>query len=110
MSGIEQIIGVPLFTRFSRGVTLTDAGLNLLDHACQILAAVEEAESDLLAFAKKGLLKRPIKLALLPSWGTSLAPAIIAATAQELLGLKIEVRHRQPEGHRMSLWKNTTST
>lgn len=27
-----------------------------------------------------------------------------------LLGLKIEVRHRQPEGHRMSLWKNTTST
>ena len=27
-----------------------------------------------------------------------------------LLRLKLEVRHRQPEGHRMSLWKNTTST
>ena len=28
----------------------------------------------------------------------------------EDLGLKIEVRHRQPEGHRMSPWKDTTST
>jgi hypothetical protein len=27
-----------------------------------------------------------------------------------LLGLKIEVRHRQPEGHRMLPWKDTTST
>jgi predicted helicase len=30
--------------------------------------------------------------------------------ADNLLRLKLEVRHRQPEGHRMSLWKNTTST
>jgi len=34
----------------------------------------------------------------------------VGATVVLELGLKIEVRHRQPEGHRMSLWKNTTST
>ena len=31
-------------------------------------------------------------------------------TVADVLGLKIEVRHRQPEGHRMLPWTDTTST
>lgn len=91
ISRIEEVIGVPLFTRFSRGVTLTEAGLNLLGHAHQILSAVDDAEADLMAFAKKNLLQRPIRLALLPSWGTSLAPAIIDATARGLPDVALRI-------------------
>lgn len=91
VSDLEQAIGVPLFVRFSRGVTLTEAGEKLLVHAQLILLAVEQAESELLALGRKGVPVRTLKLGLLPSWGASLAPAIIAATSQSLPDIALRI-------------------
>lgn len=84
ISELEQAFGAPLFVRFSRGVKLTELGERLQKHAERILGAVEEAEIDLASFARKNAPQRALRLGLLPSWGASLAPAIIAATAERL--------------------------
>lgn len=40
---LEQELGVMLFTRHHRGVSPTDAGLVMLEHARRILGQVDEA-------------------------------------------------------------------
>lgn len=91
ISDIENAIGVSLFLRYSRGVTLTEAGGTLLVHARQILSAIETAEAELLTLGRKGMPARQVTLALLPSWGTSLAPAIIAATSHNLPDIALRI-------------------
>lgn len=49
---VEQELGVQLLVRSPRGITLTDAGQRLYDHARTILRAVEGAVSDLRDHAK----------------------------------------------------------
>src|SRR5947199_1174884 len=47
IKGLEDALGVALFTRGRRGVALTAAGENLLDHARLILHDVETMRGDL---------------------------------------------------------------
>lgn len=50
--GMEAVLGAPLFTRFKRGVTPTDAGLVLLQHARRMLLQMEQLSSDMQAFGQ----------------------------------------------------------
>jgi len=52
IKGLEEALGVALLTRGRRGVELTPAGENLLDHARVVLHNVEAMRGDLLAFAR----------------------------------------------------------
>jgi DNA-binding transcriptional LysR family regulator len=51
IKGLEDAFGVPLFKRGRRGVELTAAGENLLDHARIIIHNVETMQGDLARFA-----------------------------------------------------------
>ncbi|MGF1621065.1 MAG: LysR family transcriptional regulator [Rhodomicrobiaceae bacterium] len=46
IKGLEDRLGVSLLTRSSRGVMATDAGMLLLTHAREIIAALERAHED----------------------------------------------------------------
>ena len=52
LKGLEEAVGTPLFTRESRGVTLTRAGRVMLEHAQRCLAQLEQMHADLLPFAR----------------------------------------------------------
>lgn len=51
--GLEQAIGLPLFIRESKGMTLTAAGETLLDHARQMLQGVQRIHTQLLEHARQ---------------------------------------------------------
>ncbi|WP_408587988.1 LysR family transcriptional regulator [Novosphingobium sp.] len=51
ISGMEDVLGVPLLERGRRGVTPTPAGRTLLQHARTVTAQVERMRGDLRAFA-----------------------------------------------------------
>ncbi|QHC97671.1 hypothetical protein PspR84_24535 [Pseudomonas sp. R84] len=51
--GLEQAIGLPLFIRESKGMTLTAAGETLLDHARQMLQGVQRIHLQLLEHARQ---------------------------------------------------------
>lgn len=51
ISGMEEVLGVPLLERGRRGVTPTPAGRTLLQHARTVTAQVERMRGDLRAFA-----------------------------------------------------------
>ncbi|WP_273687737.1 LysR family transcriptional regulator [Ketogulonicigenium vulgare] len=92
---IEEHYALQLFQRHARGVTLTPAGEALLRHARRILENLSEAEAELRHLSPVTT-RAPVRLGLLPSWGASLAPAIIQATQLALpdIALRIvEMRH-----------------
>jgi len=45
---LEDNVGLPLFERLGRGVTLTDAGEMLVHHALRVLGEIKDAEANLL--------------------------------------------------------------
>lgn len=51
ISGMEDVLGVPLLERGRRGVTATPAGRTLLQHARTVTAQVERMRGDLRTFA-----------------------------------------------------------
>lgn len=52
LKGLEEAVGTALFTRDSRGVSLTRAGQVMLDHALRCVAQLEQMHADLLPFAQ----------------------------------------------------------
>lgn len=50
--GMEEILAVPLLQRGRRGVRLTDAGRNLLDHARIVLQQVDTMHGELAAYSR----------------------------------------------------------
>lgn len=50
--GMEEMLAVPLLQRGRRGVRLTDAGRNLLDHARIVLQQVDTMRGDLAAYSR----------------------------------------------------------
>lgn len=88
---LEEDYGLALFARFSRGVTLTAAGERLLAHAADILAAIDRAEAELRRLGQASARRRPIRIGLLHSWGSSLTPALIAAAAERLPEMVLQI-------------------
>ncbi len=87
---LEEELGVALFDRLGKKVTLTDAGRALLPYARQILAMVEAAENEV---RERGQLKRGrTSLGAPPTVSTHLLPARLTHFKQEHPGLEVTLR------------------
>ncbi len=79
---LEQSIGITLFDRKQKPVTLTPAGQTLSQHAHQIIATVSEAETALADFNADSM---PVfRFALIDDLDASLTPVIVTALQTKL--------------------------
>jgi LysR family nitrogen assimilation transcriptional regulator len=83
MRQLEEYLGTTLLVRRARGVTVTDAGANLLEHARVIVERIEKAENDLRSGARQ--IVGTVNLGLASSVAASLTPTLVR-----------EIRDRQP--------------
>jgi DNA-binding transcriptional LysR family regulator len=92
---LEVDLGVDLFDRIGKKVTLTDAGRALLPYARQILATVEAAENEV---RERGQLKRGrTSLGAPPTVSTHLLPARLTQFKQNCPGLEVTLREAGTE-------------
>lgn len=83
---LEDNIGLPLFERIGRGVTLTDAGEMLVHHALRILGEIKDAESNLQALL--GAEVGHISVGLV-STAKYFMPKLLAQFSQENPGVEV---------------------
>lgn len=86
---LEDSLGVPLFTRQARGVTLTIYGESLLRHARELKRAQEIArdEIDALRTGVSGL----IRIGIGPSWQEAIVPDAITELCATRSGVRVHV-------------------
>jgi DNA-binding transcriptional LysR family regulator len=106
ISKLEEAYGVTLFVRFSRGVTLTREGERLLVHATEILAAFERADLELRRLGRGVARRRPVRLGLLPSWGSGLALALIAVAEERLPDVALQIIELRSDDAKRALDRN----
>jgi DNA-binding transcriptional LysR family regulator len=73
MAALERRIGRPLFSRSTRGATLTPAGERLIPHARRALQIIEDAQ----AAARTTHYLPPIRVLLSASYAPVLLPAVV---------------------------------
>jgi DNA-binding transcriptional LysR family regulator len=98
---LETEIGAGLFTRNRRGVSLTDAGSELLGHARNILGRVGDAVEGARR-AAQGKTGR-LRIAYVPSMASTRLAAIVRAFRLQHEGVAIELREAWPESQRRQL-------
>ena len=76
IAALEKSAGATLVDRTSRGVSLTDAGRALVEHAEVVIARLSAAQAELEAIA--GVRGGRLRLAAFPTAGASLLPPAIA--------------------------------
>jgi DNA-binding transcriptional LysR family regulator len=81
----EQRLGHALVLRGARGVSLTEAGQVLADHAQHVQAALTAAREDLDAVG--GLTRGRVRIAGFPSASSTLVPAVLAWLADRVPGV-----------------------
>lgn len=81
----EQRLGHALVLRGARGVSLTEAGQVLADHALHVQAALTAAREDLDAVG--GLTRGRVRIAGFPSASSTLVPAVLAWLADRVPGV-----------------------
>jgi LysR family nitrogen assimilation transcriptional regulator len=86
---LEQELETDLFTRHSRGMTVTDAGRVLYEHALEILAVAEEARREVRAAAKTTT--AAITLGITPSIANLVGTELIVAARERLPGPPLKV-------------------
>jgi DNA-binding transcriptional LysR family regulator len=84
---LEQQVGMPLFERRARGMSLTASGATLLAHARAIEAQCRVADGELDALAR-GQTGR-IRVGAGPYWGNTVVPRAIARLHERLPGLDV---------------------
>jgi DNA-binding transcriptional LysR family regulator len=84
---LEQQVGMPLFERRARGMTLTPSGATLLAHARAIEAQCRVADGELDALAR-GQTGR-IRVGAGPYWGNTVVPRAIARLHEKLPRLDV---------------------
>jgi DNA-binding transcriptional LysR family regulator len=72
---LERITGVPVLERIGRGVHLTDAGRELVVHAREVLAKVEEAQAAIEEVAS--IPRGEVRLAIFESFASSVMPDVV---------------------------------
>lgn len=77
---LEEMIGVPLFTRTTRQVHLTAAGRNFLERARKIVIDTEESLASLRGASSSR--RELIRIGCLPSLGMKLIPAVLGEFRQ----------------------------
>ncbi len=91
---LETEVGAPLLVRGHRGVTPTDAGALLAEHAVRILAAVGEAEAGLATLAGERLTR--LRVASFPSGGAALMPLAVARFRRGHPGVSLTLLEGEP--------------
>ena len=92
---LEQELGISLFDRVGKRVSLTEAGRALLPHARQILSAVEAARNEI---RERGTLKRgTVSLGAPPTVSAHALPTKITAFEQKYPGLDVMLREAGTE-------------
>lgn len=89
MSELESQLGVRLFDRRPRGVTLTPAGERLFEHAQAILGALERAETDVRDFTEQ--VSGPFVLGLCHTATEVAALGIMQRVAEQLPGVHLSI-------------------
>ncbi|MBB5751277.1 LysR family transcriptional regulator [Prosthecomicrobium pneumaticum] len=87
---LEAALGMPLFERQARRLSLTAAGEILLRHARQLAAPLDAAVSELDLLA--GLRSGTIRIATVESVGLTLLPRIVASFAGRYPRLHVDIR------------------
>lgn len=87
---LESTLGAPLFDRFGRGVSLTDAGRALLPRARRILAEVRDVETRLQAEVDTGAVE--IGVGAIPTMAPYLLPGAVAALQRALPDARVTLR------------------
>jgi DNA-binding transcriptional LysR family regulator len=84
---LEFELGVKLFNRTPKSVTLTPAGRRLLETACQILTACSKVKADLLASANS----RPLRIGVLRTLPTAQLVQLLNGLRRSLPGTTLEL-------------------
>ncbi|MGB5951558.1 MAG: LysR family transcriptional regulator [Ornithinimicrobium sp.] len=92
---LEQRSGTVLVERIGRNVRLTEAGQTLARHAVQVLAALDNAESEVAAIA--GLQAGRVRLMAFPSSSATIVPRALAKVARAHPNVTIKFSEGEPE-------------
>ena len=92
--GIENELGVTLFDRTNRRVTLTDAGRSLLTEAAAVIERFDAALATM-AEVRDGH-RRQLRIGAVPALPPSLIPRLLAMFADDAPGLTVVVRAIPP--------------
>ncbi|MPZ80324.1 MAG: LysR family transcriptional regulator [Actinophytocola sp.] len=94
MSKLEREAGCRLVERQGRRLRLTEEGLALAKHAQRILAAVEEAESDL--DERRGQVLGTLSVGAFPTAARGLLPGALVSCAERFPDLRVHLREVEP--------------
>ena len=89
VDGLEKELGVVLFERVGRGLTLTPSGLELLDHVRDMGEAAGRVS--LTALGQSQALEGTICISASETYASVLLPAIIAKLRQQEPGIQVEI-------------------
>lgn len=89
---LENRVGAPLFTRFSRGVELTPAGQSMLSYTRKVFETLNQMEEELNDYT--GGVKGNIKLHATTSALAQFLPADIESFTAEYPGIKLDIEER----------------
>jgi DNA-binding transcriptional LysR family regulator len=99
IAGLERRLGVPLFRRVPRGVTLTGAGATAVELARDILVRTRTLEAHMSALST--LETGHLRLSAFASANTSLVPEAIGRFARTYPGVSVSLLRPDP-GHQVS--------
>lgn len=86
---LEEHLGITLLVRRPRGVAVTEAGANLLEHARAIVERIEEAERDLRSQSRE--ITGTVNLGLPSSIAAPLTPLLLKALRERHPGIVLHV-------------------
>ncbi|MDP2578380.1 LysR family transcriptional regulator [Shimia thalassica] len=89
VDGLEQELGVVLFERVGRGLTLTPSGLELLDHVRDMGDAAGRVS--LTALGQSLALEGTISISASETYATVLLPPLVAKLRQQEPGIHVEI-------------------
>jgi DNA-binding transcriptional LysR family regulator len=92
---LEDETGIELVERRGRGVRLTPAGQRLVDHACRVIAILEEAKTDLAELRKT--VAGELRVSAFPSVAASLIPPAIRAMSARFPDLAAMFEELEPD-------------
>ncbi len=95
IAALEKQAGTTLVDRGSRGVTLTEAGHTLVEHAEVVLARLSAAQAELEAM--RGVRGGRVRLSSFPTAGASLLPPAVALFTRRYPDVELTFVEEEPE-------------
>jgi len=89
VDGLERELGIVLFERVGRGLTLTPSGIELLEHVREMGAAAGKVS--LSALGQSQAIEGRICISASETYATVLLPAIIAKLRLQEPGIEVEI-------------------